>query len=76
MVAGLFLLGDVMNTIFNDHLNVSVKLDGEYAPFRDVNVTINETATFPSKPLDIQLTLANGEVVHDGGSRVEVIVRT
>lgn len=55
---------------------VSVKLDGEYVPFRDVKVTINETATFPSKPLDIQLTLANGEVVHDDGSRVEVIVRT
>ena len=55
---------------------ISVKLDGEYVPFRDVKVTINETAAFPSKPLDIQLTLASGEVVHDDGSRVEVIVRT
>lgn len=66
-----------MSTIFNDHLNVSVKLDGKYAPFRDVEVTISETATetFLGKPLDIRLTLANGEVICDGGDRVEVIVK-
>ena len=53
---------------------VSVKLDGEYVLFRKVNVSQNENATFPSKPLGIQLTLENGEVIHDDGSRVEVII--
>lgn len=55
---------------------VNVKLDGKYVLFREVKVTINETATFPRKPVDIKLILANGEVIYDDGSRVEVIVRT
>lgn len=63
-----------MNTIFNDHLNVSVKLDGKYIPFRDVEVTINETVL--RKQLDIRLTLSNGEVIYDDGGRVEVIVKS
>ena len=54
--------------------NVSVKLDGEYVPFRDVTVTINETATFPCKPLDIRLTLENGEVIYDDGNRVSLFL--
>ena len=54
---------------------VSVKLDGKYVLFRKVSVSPNEAAAFPSKPLDIQLTLESGEVIHDDGSRVEVIVR-
>ena len=36
---------------------VSVKLDGKYVLFRKVSVSPNEAAAFPSKPLDIQLTL-------------------
>lgn len=55
---------------------VSVKLDGKYVLFRKVSVSQNEAATFPAKPLDIQLELENGAVIHDDGSRVEVIVRT
>lgn len=53
---------------------VSVRLDGKYVPFRDVKVTINETETFPRSPIDIRLTLASGEVIHDDGCRVVVIV--
>lgn len=57
---------------------VSVKLDGEHVPFRDVKVTIREIAppAFINNSLDIQLTLASGEIIHDGGGRVEVIVET
>ena len=63
-----------LKMVATDANKANVKLDGKYVLFRKVKVTINEAATFPIMPLDIQLTLANGEVVHDDGSRVEVII--
>lgn len=62
--------------VVTDADKVNVKLDGKYVLYRKVDVSKDETATFPRKPLNIKLTLANGEVIYDDGTRVEVIVRT
>ena len=54
--------------------NVKVKLDGKYVWANRVDISINKRNHHTINRPDIRLELANGDVIYDDGTRVEVIM--